>query len=130
MTVKKRKKPKGNKNCICDALKNIGDVIILTKTDNTLLYAFGDILNSSSDPLEPCYITVYFQVKEVDKCNQCITLELLKPNEGRTIDPGENCCVPLNQICTDSNLEFDIDPTNLFITVDCNTISSFQIIDL
>lgn len=88
-----------NKGCVndfCSNGNNNSDTIpvVITTKANTILFGFIDL------ELNECEITVYFRVNDVNQDTGCVQLEMLLPNEGRRIDPGSNCCIPLNQVCT------------------------------
>ncbi|WP_181315190.1 CotY/CotZ family spore coat protein [Salsuginibacillus halophilus] len=94
---------------------------ILWTKKNTLFYAFSDI--ASND----CFATVYFRVSEFDKQKKCVTLELLQPNDDRSIDVGYDCCVPLNQVCQSGELE--LVRTGQCVIVDCECLCAIECIN-
>ncbi|QGH34255.1 spore coat protein [Gracilibacillus salitolerans] len=138
----------GDNNCVCDVLQFILDAqddtngngctsgcaqflvnpvqtvntvpfILITKK-NTVQFAFGDL------PENDCFITVYFRINALDDC--CATLELLEPNPGRAIQTGDNCCVPLNQVCGAGG-DLELTRTGQCITVDLDCICAVQCFD-
>jgi len=115
---KKRKLKSKNirkKNCVCDQLKSrVGSNVILTTKENTLFYAFGDLLSDT------CFTTVFFKVIKVDCCKNCIELALLRPDVD--FDTGDNCCVPLSVVCD----VMGVDETTNIVHVDCDCLCSFQ----
>ncbi|MGP4106492.1 CotY/CotZ family spore coat protein [Virgibacillus sp. L01] len=92
---------------------------VLTTKANTLFYSFGNIADTD------CFVSVYFKVRAIDE-NCCAVLEILEPNEGREIS-GNDCCVPLNQVCAGGALE--LMTTGQCVTVDLNCICAVQCFD-
>lgn len=110
-------------NDFCNVLNNNFDTIpvILVTKKNTLLYNFIDI------DLAECEPTVYFRVNDVDEDTGCAQLEMLRPNAGRAITTGDECCIPLNQVCAGADLE--LTPTGQCFFVDCNCVCSVRCIN-
>ncbi|MFS1515225.1 CotY/CotZ family spore coat protein [Bacillus sp. SM2101] len=114
------------RNCVCTVLEdNINQDVILTTNSNTIFYAFGNIRESSTGQGN-CFVTVYFRVSEVDLESGCVTLQLLQPEGNREINVGNQCCIRLNQIC--QNDELDLTPIDDTVVVDCSCLCSVQII--
>ncbi|MFB4167005.1 CotY/CotZ family spore coat protein [Virgibacillus sp. JSM 102003] len=99
---------------------------VLTTKANTLFYAFGNITSSGTGSANDCFISVYFKVRAVDE-DCCAVLEILEPNNSRSIQTGNECCVPLEEVCDPDPLT--LTTTGQCVTVDLNCICSVQCFD-
>ncbi|WP_198162676.1 CotY/CotZ family spore coat protein [Halobacillus mangrovi] len=111
-------------NDFCSMVNNNPDTIpvVLTTKENTALFGFINLEDND------CEITVYFRVNNVNEDTGCVQLELLLPNEGRQIAPGNQCCVRLNQICG-AGPALTLERTGQCIVVDCDCLCTIQCLD-
>ncbi|ARI78651.1 CotY/CotZ family spore coat protein [Halobacillus mangrovi] len=109
-------------NDFCSMVNNNHDTIpvVLTTKANTALFGFINLEDND------CEITVYFRVNNVNEDTGCVQLELLLPS--RQINTGNQCCVPLREICGTGG-DLTLERTGQCIVVDCDCLCTVQCID-
>lgn len=135
---------KSSDNCVCRVLRqlvperaeacttgcfpnNVNNELtpfLLTNTAGTLHFAFGNIgAGPGTDPGD-CFVTPFFAVVSVDN-NCCAVLELLQPNVDLLAGAGAICCLPINAVCTVT----DLTRTGICVNVDLRCFCQVNCLD-